>query len=102
MILVNVNQGEWSQVRQELVHLPGFEYLAVTSGGFDFVVLVRVRDVASSEIRGAPQVASHRRGQVNSDGFRVGRRTPASWNASDQMTLSEPLLLRGEGGRGRV
>ena len=38
MILVNVDQGEWSQVREQLVHLPGFEYLAVTSGGFDFVV----------------------------------------------------------------
>jgi Lrp/AsnC family leucine-responsive transcriptional regulator len=47
MILVNVDQGEWSQVREQLVHLPGFEYLAVTSGGFDFVVLVRVHDVAS-------------------------------------------------------
>jgi DNA-binding Lrp family transcriptional regulator len=46
MILVNVDQGEWSQVREQLVHLPGFEYLAVTSGGFDFVVLVRVHDVA--------------------------------------------------------
>jgi DNA-binding Lrp family transcriptional regulator len=47
MILVNVDQGEWARVREELTHLPGFEYLAVTSGGFDFVVLVRVRDVAS-------------------------------------------------------
>jgi DNA-binding Lrp family transcriptional regulator len=47
MILVNVDQGQWSQVRHELVQLPGFEYLAVTSGGFDFIVLVRVRDVAS-------------------------------------------------------
>ena len=47
MILVNVEQGDWAQVREKLVHLPGFEYLAVTSGGFDFVVLVRVRDVAS-------------------------------------------------------
>jgi DNA-binding Lrp family transcriptional regulator len=47
MILVNVEQGDWAEVREELVHLPGFEYLAVTSGGFDFVVLVRVRDVAS-------------------------------------------------------
>jgi len=46
MILVNVDQGEWSQVREQLVHLPGFEYMAVTSGGFDFVVLVRVHDVA--------------------------------------------------------
>jgi DNA-binding Lrp family transcriptional regulator len=47
MILVNVEQGDWSSVREQLVHLPGFEYLAVTSGGFDFVVIVRVHDVAS-------------------------------------------------------
>lgn len=47
MILVNVEQGNWSQVREQLVHLPGFEYLAVTSGGFDFVVIVRVSDIAS-------------------------------------------------------
>lgn len=47
MILVNVEQGDWAQVREKLVKLPGFEYLAVTSGGFDFVVLVRVQDVAS-------------------------------------------------------
>lgn len=45
MILVNVAQGDWAHVREELRHLPGFEYLAVTSGGFDFVVLVRVKDV---------------------------------------------------------
>ena len=47
MILVNVDQGDWSSVREQLIHLPGFEYLAVTSGGFDFVVIVRVHDVAS-------------------------------------------------------
>jgi Lrp/AsnC family leucine-responsive transcriptional regulator len=47
MILVNVEQGNWSQVREQLVQLPGFEYLAVTSGGFDFVVIVRVSDIAS-------------------------------------------------------
>jgi DNA-binding Lrp family transcriptional regulator len=47
LILVNVEQGDWSSVREQLVHLPGFEYLAVTSGGFDFAVIVRVHDVAS-------------------------------------------------------
>jgi DNA-binding Lrp family transcriptional regulator len=47
LILVNVDQGDWSSVREQLVHLPGFEYLAVTSGGFDFVVIVRVHDVSS-------------------------------------------------------
>jgi DNA-binding Lrp family transcriptional regulator len=47
LILLNVEQSDWSSVREQLVHLPGFEYLAVTSGGFDFVVIVRVHDVAS-------------------------------------------------------
>lgn len=47
MILMNVDQNDWAAVREALVHLPGFEYLAVTSGGFDFVVVVRVHDVAS-------------------------------------------------------
>jgi DNA-binding Lrp family transcriptional regulator len=47
MILVNVDQGAWAAVREELVHLPGVEYVAVTSGGFDFIVLVRVRDIES-------------------------------------------------------
>jgi Lrp/AsnC family transcriptional regulator, leucine-responsive regulatory protein len=47
MIFVNVGPGDWPSVREQPVHLPGFEYLAVTSGGFDFVVIVRVHDVAS-------------------------------------------------------
>ncbi|HVB05395.1 MAG TPA: Lrp/AsnC family transcriptional regulator [Acidimicrobiales bacterium] len=47
MVLVNVEQGSWQAVREELVRLPGFEYLAVTSGGFDFVVIVRVTDVGA-------------------------------------------------------
>src|ERR1700688_4294420 len=40
VILVNVDQGAWAAVREELVRLPGFEYLAVTSGGVDFIVRV--------------------------------------------------------------
>ncbi len=47
MILMNVDQSDWAGVREALVHLPGFEYMAVTSGGFDFVVVVRVHDVSS-------------------------------------------------------
>ena len=47
LIMVNVDQGDWASVREHLVQLPGFEYLAVTSGGFDFVVLVRVSDVST-------------------------------------------------------
>ena len=64
MILVNVDQGKWSEVREQLVHLPGFEYLAVTSGGFDFVVLVRVSDVGS--LRDVVLHRLHRIGAVKS------------------------------------
>lgn len=47
MVLVNVEQGSWREVREQLVELPGFEYMAATSGSFDFVVIVRVADVAA-------------------------------------------------------
>lgn len=47
MILMNVDQNDWAGVREALVQLPGFEYTALTSGGFDFVVVVRVHDVSS-------------------------------------------------------
>jgi DNA-binding Lrp family transcriptional regulator len=47
MILVNAEQHAWEQVRGQLVTLPGFEYLAVTSGELDFFVIVHVADVAA-------------------------------------------------------
>ena len=42
LILVNVEQNEWRSARDELLDLPGVEYLAFASGGVDFVLLVRV------------------------------------------------------------
>ena len=45
LILVNVEQNEWRAARDELLHLPGVEYLAFTSGGFDLVALVRVASI---------------------------------------------------------
>jgi hypothetical protein len=33
MIVVSVEQGDWPSVREQLVHLPGFEYLAVAAAG---------------------------------------------------------------------
>jgi len=45
LILVNVEQNEWRSARDELMHLPGVEYLAFTSGGFDMVALVRVPSI---------------------------------------------------------
>lgn len=47
VILVNVNQGEWPTLRRELAALPGVEYVALTSGGFDFLLMVRVADIES-------------------------------------------------------
>ncbi|MGH4025317.1 MAG: Lrp/AsnC family transcriptional regulator, partial [Pseudonocardiaceae bacterium] len=47
MILINVEQGSWPTTRDQVSRLPGVEYVAVTSGGFDFVLLVRVPDIAA-------------------------------------------------------
>lgn len=64
LILVNVEQHSWKAARDELLHLPGVEYVALTSGGFDFVVLVRVadidalRDVVLVRLQGMPQIRS--------------------------------------------
>jgi DNA-binding Lrp family transcriptional regulator len=45
LVLVNVDQAHWAEVREELQALPGLEYLAFTSGSFDMVLLVRVPDI---------------------------------------------------------
>ncbi len=64
LILVNVEQNEWRAARDELLDLPGVEYLAFTSGGFDMVALVRVpsiealRDVVLDRLHGATHVRS--------------------------------------------
>ena len=45
LVLVNVDQGHWEQVRDDIQALPGLEFLAFTSGSFDMVLLVRVPDI---------------------------------------------------------
>jgi DNA-binding Lrp family transcriptional regulator len=45
LVLVNVEQAQWAQVRDEIQALPGLEFLAFTSGSFDMVLLVRVSDI---------------------------------------------------------
>ena len=47
LILVNLVQGKWQPAREELLKLPGVEYLAFTSGSHDAVVLVRLPDIAA-------------------------------------------------------
>lgn len=64
MILINVEQGSWPVTRDKVSRLPGVEYVAVTSGGFDFVLLVRVADIAALRdvvlyrLQGMPEVRS--------------------------------------------
>jgi DNA-binding Lrp family transcriptional regulator len=45
LVLVNVDQAHWEQVRDDIQALPGLEFLAFTSGAFDMVLLVRVPDI---------------------------------------------------------
>jgi DNA-binding Lrp family transcriptional regulator len=47
LILLNVDQHSWRELSEELRRIPGFEYLALTSGEFDMVLLVRVPDIAA-------------------------------------------------------
>jgi DNA-binding Lrp family transcriptional regulator len=64
MILINVEQGSWPATRDKVSRLPGVEYVAMTSGEFDFVLLVRVpdiaalRDVVLYRLQGMPEVRS--------------------------------------------
>lgn len=57
LVLVNVRQGAWRDLREQLSSLPGVEWLGVATGRFDFVVLVRadslahLRDVALRELQ---------------------------------------------------
>jgi DNA-binding Lrp family transcriptional regulator len=57
LVLVNVRQGLWRDLRAELSALPGVEWLGVATGRFDFVLLLRadslahLRDVALHELQ---------------------------------------------------
>ncbi len=57
LVLVNVHQGLWRDLRDSLRGLPGVEWLGVATGRFDFVLLVRgpslehLRDVALHELQ---------------------------------------------------
>ncbi len=85
LILVNVEQSNWQAVRDELMALPGLEYLAFTSGGFDMVLLVRVpdvvalRDVVLVRLHGSRHVRSTQTIFVLDEDRPVERRFAASW-----------------------
>jgi DNA-binding Lrp family transcriptional regulator len=57
VVLVNVRQGLWRDLRERLSGLPGVQWLGVATGRFDFVLLVRadslehLRDVALHELQ---------------------------------------------------
>jgi DNA-binding Lrp family transcriptional regulator len=62
LILLNVRQSDWQAARDLLLAVPGVAYLAMTSGAFDMVMLVRaadvhhLRDVVLGELHEVPQV----------------------------------------------
>jgi DNA-binding Lrp family transcriptional regulator len=64
LILLNVRQADWRAARDHLLAIPGVVYLAMTSGAFDMVMLVRaadvhhLRDVVLGELHDVPQVRS--------------------------------------------
>jgi DNA-binding Lrp family transcriptional regulator len=64
LILLNVRQGDWRVARDQLLAVPGVVYLAMTSGAFDMVMLVRapdvhhLRDVVLGELHDIAQVRS--------------------------------------------
>lgn len=47
IILGDVEQASWRTVRKRLLALPGVEYVALTSGGHDFMLVVRAPDMAA-------------------------------------------------------
>ena len=47
IILGDIDQASWRRVRERLMALPGVERLTLTSGGHDFVLMVRAPDLTA-------------------------------------------------------
>jgi DNA-binding Lrp family transcriptional regulator len=64
LVLVNVVQHAWREVGDRLRRLPGVEWLALSTGSFDYVLLVRapdvdhLRDVILERLQSMPEVQS--------------------------------------------
>lgn len=64
LVLVNVVQHAWRGVGDRLRHLPGVEWLALSTGSFDYVLLVRapdidhLRDVILEGLQSMPEIQS--------------------------------------------
>lgn len=84
MILINIEQASWPLIRDQVSRLPGVEYVALTSGGFDFVLLVRapdieaLRDVVLYRLQAMPEVRSTQTIFILDEERRPQRRTPAA------------------------
>lgn len=46
LILITIAQTEWRDLKDEVAELPHVDWVGMTTGAFDFVVLVRARDLA--------------------------------------------------------
>lgn len=64
LVLVSVAQHAWRSVGERLRRLPGVEWLALSTGSFDYVLLVRapdidhLRDVILDDLQSIPDVQS--------------------------------------------
>ena len=64
LVLVNVVQHSWRDVAEQLRRLPGVEWMALSSGTFDYVLLVRapniehLRDVILGDLQSIPEIRS--------------------------------------------
>lgn len=64
LVLVNVVQHSWRGVGERLRRLPGVEWMALSSGTFDYVLLVRapdidhLRDVVLDDLQSIPEIQS--------------------------------------------
>lgn len=64
LVLVNVVQHSWRGVGDRLRRLPGVEWMALSSGTFDYVLLVRapdidhLRDVVLDDLQSIPEIQS--------------------------------------------
>lgn len=64
LVLVNVVQHSWRGVGDRLRRLPGVEWMALSSGTFDYVLLVRapdidhLRDVILGDLQSIPEIRS--------------------------------------------
>lgn len=64
LVLVNVVQHSWRGVGDRLRRLPGMEWMALSSGTFDYVLLVRapdiahLRDVILGDLQSIPEIRS--------------------------------------------